>query len=884
MICDRHVGLICKNNEQGLQQRCYDYEIRVKCCECRPSSTPSTSRMTPSTITKSTSCKTETAHVTTCHCIHNGVTFSPGSTVYNYTDYEGYCYIGYCNQSCDIVVWHYQCVRPTTIPPSKDCLQVHPPRKDGESWKERGCHIATCRNGEVFRADLECPSLMPTVCANNFPPTKVYDENGCCFHYECQCVCYGWGDPHYVTFDGTYYTFQGDCSYWLVKEIFPHYSFSVMISNNLCKDTHSSTCPQSITVFYNTYIIYMTQMEHGGIFTNHIMVNGKSISSAYQTPDLRIITTGINTVLLIPKILAKITFSGLIYSIVLPLSKFGSNTQGQCGKCDNNRANDCMLPSGQIDPSCSHMAHHWHTNDSYCPPHVDPTPRPTPHHCDTTICEIIRSSVFGPCHSVLDYHAFYAACEFDVCNADTSNIGCVSLQVYASSCAQAGVCIDWRYATHGLCEYKCSSPKVYEACGPLVEPTCDSWYNHKFIYNANEFTGMTLNEKYEGCYCPNGTTLLSSFSNECVPSCEICRLPNGKWTMANARWTEGCEECRCDEDSLQVVCYHKACPLMPPLICEQDGQVLVNETVDCCPREKCECDKSLCSDEVPSCPPGMTLNTVVGVCCIKYYCVPKEVCVYNNHEYQVGEVIPKSPCERCVCSEERDPQTYLHVFTCHPLPCDTHCSPGYEYQLVQGQCCGKCVQTRCLITISNMTHTIIPGEVWSPDGNPCMKFECVQIENQFLTVEAKIVCPPFDQKNCIPGTETVASDGCCRVCIPRGHPCSVSSSTVILESHGCKSKERVNITSCSGACGTFTFYSTKTRSLQHSCSCCQEVSTSEQEVTLVCPDHSEVSFTYTHIKSCACLKTSCSVIGRPMTLAVTPIHVRPMTRHGRWRR
>uniref|UniRef100_A0AAZ3PXN9 WxxW domain-containing protein n=1 Tax=Oncorhynchus tshawytscha TaxID=74940 RepID=A0AAZ3PXN9_ONCTS len=31
VTCNPSVGLVCQNNEQGLQQKCFDYEIRVKC-------------------------------------------------------------------------------------------------------------------------------------------------------------------------------------------------------------------------------------------------------------------------------------------------------------------------------------------------------------------------------------------------------------------------------------------------------------------------------------------------------------------------------------------------------------------------------------------------------------------------------------------------------------------------------------------------------------------------------------------------------------------------------------------------------------------------------------------------------------------------------------
>ncbi|XP_037652474.1 intestinal mucin-like protein [Sebastes umbrosus] len=598
-------------------------------------------------------------------------------------------------------------------------------KKDGEIWKEKNCRVGTCDNGKVTYSHTQCPILKPVVCANNFPPKQVLDDDGCCFHYECQCICYGWGDPHYVTFDGTYYGFQGNCSYWLMKEIVPKYNFSVMIDNYYCGKDDGLSCPQSITIFYRSYKIFMIQKDIDGIFTNQISVNDKHVSPAYQTGDFRITTTGIDTVLVIPKIHAKITFSGLIFSINLPYSEFGGNTWGQCGTCDNNRTDDCMLPSGKIDPSCPNMAHEWHANDSYC---GQVPPKPTPIHipCDTTTCEIIKSSVFGACHKIIDYSPFILACEFDVCHLHIKHIGCTSLQTYADACAESGVCIDWRSATDGLCEYKCPSPKVYAACVPQVEPTCDSWYNQKFIYTVNEFSAMTT-EKLEGCNCPNGTFLLSSNSDECVPTCEICRLPNGKWLLANSTWTENCNDCICDEDSLQVVCRPVSCPALPPLSCDQEGQVKVTYTVGCCQKEKCECDVKRCSNPEP-CPAGSTLNTTMGVCC--NHCVPKnDVCVSGNHEYQVGDVVLMKPCDRCICTNKTYEGGHPNKIDCEPLPCDKDCSLGSEYQIIAGKCCGKCVPINCVVVLpnSNSTHILKPGTIWIPAENPCVKYECVKI-------------------------------------------------------------------------------------------------------------------------------------------------------------
>ncbi|XP_062273741.1 mucin-5AC-like [Scomber scombrus] len=998
VTCNKHAGLICNNKQQGLQQQCFDYEIKFKCCSCTPSTaittttlstaisttpstttetttqtqtptstqtipTPNTTKKTtttqtpdtttqpttpstttettttqtpktsgpsttPSTTTeitsKSQSLTTTTTATTAFTTTEITTTHGPGTTTMcpggqdmtcGWSDWinlgkptpgpnggedesirniisAGYhvcskpeevqcravAYPGvplsqlsntfnsiYCKSNCNTFNYNI----PTTYYHNynnynSDTYNNYSDHyTDGEIWKAAKCRTGKCENGKVTYTKALCPTQKPLVCTNNFPAIEVLDDGDeCCTHYECQCNCYGWGDPHYVTFDGTYYNFQGNCSYWLVKEILPKYNFSVMIDNYYCGAADGLSCPQSITIFYQNYKIFITQKDINGNFKNLVSVNDKPVNPAYQNhlSDFRVTTTGINTVVIIPRINAKITFSGLMFSIYLPYSEFGGNTEGQCGTCDNNRTDDCMLPSGTVDPSCPHMAHEWHTNNSNCEPPFHPTPVPTPNPCDSTICEIIKSSVFEKCHTVVDYSPFIEACEFDVCHMHINPIGCISLQTYADACAESGVCIDWRSATKGVCEYTCPSPKVYKACGPLVEPTCDSWYNQKFIIDVNEFSRMT-DISLEGCFCPEGTTLISSNSVECVPNCEICRLANGKWTTANTTWIEGCDECTCEEDTLQVICRSVSCPSQPPLSCDQEGQVKVTDINDCCQKEKCECDVKQCPG-VPSCPPGYNVITTVGVCCHKYSCVLKDVCVFNNHEYQVGDVVPKKPCEKCICSKNRDGSSGLHIIECKPTQCDKHCPLGYEYQTVPGQCCGNCVQTSCIVTLSNnSTHTLQPGAIWTPTGNPCVKYECMKIDKQFITVDMKTICPTYDPSECVPGTEIIAPDGCCKFCTPKPHSCSVSTTAVYLETQGCRSKDMINVTSCNGACGTYTFYSTIMRSLQHTCSCCQELSTSERQIQLSCPDNTDITYTYTHINACGCLKTECAVLG-----------------------
>lgn len=90
--------------------------------------------------------------------------------------------------------------------------------------------------------------------------------------------CFGWGDPHYVTFDGTYYGFQGNCSYWLMREIHPTYNLSVVLENYYCDPLNALSCPRSITIFYQQYTIYLTQEVIPGSFTNMVITLNPTIA------------------------------------------------------------------------------------------------------------------------------------------------------------------------------------------------------------------------------------------------------------------------------------------------------------------------------------------------------------------------------------------------------------------------------------------------------------------------------------------------------------------------------------------------------------------------------------------------------------------------------
>ncbi|CAB1452928.1 unnamed protein product [Pleuronectes platessa] len=520
-----------------------------------------------------------------------------------------------------------------------DCTDVYPERKNGETWDAGNCTTAECINGVVKTKSTPCSTVQEPLCANGRKPVKMDNKDGCCFHYECECVCSVWSGTHYKTFDGKNYDFNKNCTYYLVKEMINTYNLTITVNNHVCEPSEDTFCPQDLTVMYQSYKIVFTQIKTSESTVNAVYLNDERIYPAYQNSDLLITSTDIAVTLEIPGISTEVVYRGSSISIELAFSLFEGNTEGQCGTCDNSANNDCRSPNGQVE-SCSDSAGQWLDPKKPCNPlttieppvtstRVPQTTTQPP--CNTAICDLLNSSVFEPCHSVIPRGSYLKTCTSDICI--NGNNTCTSLEAYAAECSNAGVCINWRNATNGQCEHKCQGNQVYRACGPKVEQTCIERYNKKFDARKN----ASNNSSQEGCFCTDGTTLFNTVYGKCVAYCG-CVGPDGNPKKPGETWTVNCKNCMCNKDSMSVVCEPVNCTSVSTPDCTAPYK-LVNKTEGCCYNQTCECDKSLCPAPM-QCSLGFKLEVTQSDCCKSYKCVPKGVCVYNMTEYQPGDKVP----------------------------------------------------------------------------------------------------------------------------------------------------------------------------------------------------------------------------------------------------
>uniref|UniRef100_A0A8C0UJE9 Mucin 2, oligomeric mucus/gel-forming n=1 Tax=Cyanistes caeruleus TaxID=156563 RepID=A0A8C0UJE9_CYACU len=715
--------------------------------------------------------------------------------------------------------------------------------QQGESWWLCNCTKAICIEDNIVQViPVICnPPPKPT-CANGLSPVPVIDEDGCCWHWECDCYCTGWGDPHYMTFDGLYYSYQGNCTYVLVEEINKKVdNFGVYIDNYHCDVRDVVSCPRTLIVRHETQEVRLTTAQPNTLQVE-VTVNNQLVALPYKKFGVSIYESGINRVVEIPELKMNVTYNGLSFSIRMPYSLFGNNTQGQCGTCNNNTADDCMLPNGNIAANCETMADHWQVVDPskpQCSPGLVPTgsPSTTPiQPCkESSICELLLGSVFEPCHAFVQPEKYYAACVFDSCVLPNLDLECSSLQIYAATCADQGMCIDWRKHTNGVCSHECPPGKEYRACGPIKEMTCKSRGQNN-----------TSTKEVEGCFCPNGTMLYDSGVDVCVKTCGcvgVDMIPR----EFGEEFTVDCQDCICLEGEHGIVC--------KPHICEQkkvtcDGEGFyevteVNPKDSCCPLSTCKCNTSLCTAKAPKCSLGFEVHSYIpsGQCCPVYQCV----------------FVDK--CQNCFCTNDVNVSTQLNIISCERVPCNTYCQPGYEIKPVKGECCGKCVQTKCIIHTSDNSELILsPGDFKNDPHNNCTIYSCVDVHNQLIASTSEITCPAFNEDSCKP----VSKNG--KFTLYSIHrllhrtPCSVRHRQDFIVYRGCRSVDRVDLTECEGTCGTFSLYSAEANSMDHSCSCCRETQTTEKHVVLRCPGGHSMSHKYVYVESCSCQDTECTSI------------------------
>lgn len=222
-------------------------------------------------------------------------------------------------------------------------------------------------------------------------------------------------------------------------------------------------------------------------------------------------------------------------------------------------------------------------------------------------------------------------------------------------------------------------------------------------------------------------------------------------------------------------CPKYICECKPPSECPKStidksklkiGEKIVVDKAGCCPIEKKVCDETLCPKKIEKCQEPFyepqKIDKKYEECCDSYKCVPpKDKCIVEIDGKKVlkgfGNSWPtENPCLKKVCTIDGQgkPTVKDDIETCLV----TSCKPGFKLEVPKGSCCGKCIQTNCVL--GDRVYKL--GDSWKEKDNNCTTYKCSQKNNQFYIESESELCP--DIFECPDHLRYFK--GCCQFCKP----------------------------------------------------------------------------------------------------------------------
>ncbi|TWW70528.1 SCO-spondin Precursor [Takifugu flavidus] len=603
--------------------------------------------------------------ISMCPCVHGGKTYQPGVVVHNSCN-TCVCEKGHFNCTQERCTEVNHCPGSLVYSPRScllTCSSLDPPGQHPGSgvaqWSCReplsGC---VCPQGTVLLGDLcvvpeECP------CHHNGQlyssnDTIIKDCNTCvckerrwhCSQASCAGVCVATGDPHYVTFDGRYYSFLGDCQYVLVRETSG--LFSVTAENVPCGST-GVTCTKSVTLSLGNTVIHLLRGK--AVTVNGMPVN---LPKSYSGSGLTLSRVGM-FVSLTSRLGVSLLWDGGMRVYVRLAAHLHGQVGGLCGNFDGDTENDFTTRQGIIESTAELFGNSWKVSPS-CPDVADQDLRDpcalNPHRVTWARkkCAVLTQELFSRCHLEVAFQQYYEWCVFDACGCDSGGdceCLCTAIAAYAEECNRRGVYIRWR--SQELCPLQCENGLVYDPCGPACSPSCP----HLQQGPQSQCGAFSC---VEGCFCPPGMVLNGE---RCVdpPQCP-CEW-EGSLFPSTTIINQHCQNCSCREGLWQ--CEGVPCPPPSPACLETEFT---------CARGRCIPSQWVCDNE-DDCGDGSD-----------------EVCLStcSPDEFQCSSA-PSGPCLKLAlrCNGHPDCADHSDEEPCGPAPPTPLCPPG-EFQCANGKC------------------------------------------------------------------------------------------------------------------------------------------------------------------------------------------------------
>lgn len=634
----------------------------------------------------------------------------------------------------------------------------------------KDCYRRRCEPSCDTLNENDCPHLPGTCISGCYcPDGMVRSGEKCVPVNECKnCICDAFGRSQYITFDRQNFTFDGNCTYLLTRDLLTpnEHIFQVYVSLGVCE---GKSCTKALHLLYGQHIVHLKRSTGNAKETIEVLIDGIEVNQlpyeskwiaigekVGQSIDVNLIDTQLNVVAM---------QKDLSFSIRLPSIKYGSKLEGLCGDCNGDDDNDLQpnpkYASKVKSQRLNDILQTWQSDEASLGVELNCIVAEEKRECVLLSpaqdpCQaILDQNLFGKCHLIVDPAMYLSMCQLDLCKTGpVPKAACSHVAAYARECSRNGICVAWK---RNECDDRpqCTNEMEYRACG--CQKTCDSLNNQ-------------CTEPVEGCYCRDGKVLNNG---KCIPAKE-CTPCDDKGHFAGDKWyPDKCIECQCGLNG-QTNCMEKQCTASG-VVCQMGfKQIVVESAGECCPTYKCvpdEISKAFtCTDTpLPACGVNQYNKVLIDdFNCTKYVCECKPIdqCVPNVvRELLPGEKIVQEssgccPTSKIVCDKSTCPMK--------PLRCE---HDFYEVVRQANQAIDACCDVYecqsppnvCIVEIDGMTKLKNVDEVWATT-DPCVSKKCVYgAGGSLIATDVQQTCPIT---SCGLGfTLNITNGECCGECM-----------------------------------------------------------------------------------------------------------------------
>ncbi|GFO05490.1 Bmp-binding endothelial regulator protein-like, partial [Plakobranchus ocellatus] len=391
-------------------------------------------------------------------------------------------------------------------PCCQKCVQKRPCQfagktyKHRESWLANICMGCSCDDGKTYCSREKCNNSL--WCPPGY--RLQLSRKQCCPRcVEHDAVCSVFGDPHYRTFDGLTYSFQGTCKYILARTCTSSAHSGHKHKPSSLTSARVSGGPDTKKVTDDMEENFLIKVRNGVRFSSGfawtqmlvVLVGRRRISllqggvvkvdrrrvrrMPHSEPGRFSITRAGGIIKFRTTSGLQVSWDGDSFAEVTVTTKFKFKVCGLCGNYNGVKEDDLQGLDGTLYATGQEMGHTWRIGGTRA---CKSRPRlvNTESKCSNgtqalqrahRVCSVLYGRAFSRCRQVVKVDEYVRSCVTDMCDCPIgSYCACEVIRAYMSQCSRSGAKVRWDRLSDFCHKRLLVTPKVMYKTLTLIIP------------------------------------------------------------------------------------------------------------------------------------------------------------------------------------------------------------------------------------------------------------------------------------------------------------------------------------------------------------------------------------------------------------------------------